>query len=320
MGLIGRKDGKTKAGLFIFGGVMQYLVLSKQGAKSYKVEECIDVPYDIGTAGGELFSSQELVEDNLKTLKKHVGRHWANKVCVGIQSKDVLLRTVELPKMDLADLKDSFRYEFDRFFPIPVDEAVYDVALVERPKLDDPVQDAICQCIAVAVRNSTVENLMMAANRIGLKLNCIEPSPVALLRCLMGPVPPSGYNIYALAGIVSSIIVATYKDNGIVFRNTAQSFAADDPSGNNIGAFARDLQATIKFATTQMRGFDADKIYVGGYGLTQSRAMKASMEETASSPVEFVNPWETWGISNQPKQIYGWEVVIGLALRSSEVK
>lgn len=299
---------------------MQYIVLSRQSNKSYRVEDCIDAPYDSGPSGGELFASQEVVEDNLKTLKKHVGRKWADRVYAGIQSKDVLLRTVELPQMDFADLKESFRFEFDRFFPIPVEEAIYDIAPLERPASDDVVQDAVSQCIAVAVRNSTVENLMLGAGKVGLRLNGVEPSPVASLRCLMGPVIPSGFNIYALAGIVSSIIIAAYRDNGVVYRNTTQSFAADDPSGKNAGNFSRDLQATIKFATTQMRGFAADKVYVGGYGLTQGEPLKASLEEATSLPVDLVNPWELWTISNQPRQAYGWEVAIGLALRPLEVK
>ncbi|MDR1966309.1 MAG: hypothetical protein LBQ36_06325 [Synergistaceae bacterium] len=323
MALLGKKDGKARAGLFIFGGMMQYVVLSKQGGKTYRLEECIDAPYDTGSAGGEIFSNQEVIEDNLKTLKKHVGRKWADEVYAGIQSKDVLLRTVELPQMDLADIKESFRFEFDKFFPIPVEEAIYDVALIDRPVGpggDDVLADAITQCLASAVRVSTVENLMLAAHKHNLKLSGVEPSPVAMLRCMMGPHHPSGFNIYALAGLVSSVIIASYRDNGIVYRNTTQSFATDDPSGRNIANFTRDLQATVKFATTQMRGFVADKVYIGGYGLTHPQPLKASVEDMVNSPVETVNPWELWTIGNQPKQTYGWEVALGLALRPSEVK
>jgi type IV pilus assembly protein PilM len=319
MALIKRKDGKTRAGLFIFGGIMQYVVLSRQGGKAYRLEECVDAPYDTGAAGGEVFSNQDVIENNLKNLRKLAGKKWADNVYAGIQSKDVLLRTVELPQMDFADLKDSFRFEFDKFFPIPVDEAIYDVALVDKPGADDVIAEAMSQCIAAAVRVSTVENLMLAANRVGLKLAGIEPSPV-LLRCLMGPIFPSGFNIYALAGLTSSVIIASYRDNGIVFRNTSQAFATDDPSGKNLANFTRDLQATIKFATTQMRGFVADKIYVGGYGLTHPQGLKASVEDMVNSPVEVVNPWELWTIGNQPKQTYGWEVALGLALRPSEVR
>lgn len=299
---------------------MQYVVLSKQGGRAYRLEECIDAPYDIGAVGGDLFANQEKIEDNLKTLKKMAGKKWADHIYAGIQSKDVLLRTVELPQMNFADIKDSFRYEFDRFFPIPVDEAIYDIALIDRTDGDDAVQDAIVHCIAAAVRNTTVENLMQAAARVNMKLSGIEPSPVAFLRCMMGPTPPTGFNLYALAGIVSSIIIATYRDNGIVYRNTTQSFATDDPSGKTIANFTRDLQATIKFATTQMRGFSADRVYLGGYGLTQAKALVPSVEETVSCPVETVNPWESWTIGNQPKQPFGWEVALGLALRPSEVK
>jgi type IV pilus assembly protein PilM len=321
MALLGKKEGKTCGGLFIFGGMMQYVVLSSQGGKSYRLEDCIDAPYDASASGGEVFAGQDIVEQNLKVLKKHVGRKWANRTYAGIQSKDVLLRTVELPRMDLADLKESFRFEFDKFFPIPVDEAIYDIALIDRPGGEDtPVSDAVTQCIASAVRISAVENFMMAADKVGLKLSGIEPSPVAVLRCMMGPAYPSGFNVYALAGLVSSIIIATYRDNGIVYRNTTQAFAADDPSGRNVANFTRDLQATIKFATTQMRGFEADKVYVGGYGLSNSQSLRSSVEDMVNSAVETVNPWEIWTIGNQPKQTYGWEVALGLAQRPAEVR
>jgi type IV pilus assembly protein PilM len=320
MALLGKKEGKTCGGLFIFGGMMQYVVLSSQGGKSYRLEDCIDAPYDAAAAGGEVFATQDIVEHNLKILKKQVGRKWAGRNYAGIQSKDVLLRTVELPRMELADLKESFRFEFDKFFPIPVEEAIYDIALIDRPGGDDAISEALTHCIASAVRVSAVENFMMAADKVGLKLNGIEPSPVAMLRCLMGPIFPSGFNVYALAGLVSSVIIATYRDNGIVYRNTTQAFAADDPSGRNVANFTRDLQATIKFATTQMRGFAADKVYIGGYGLSNSQSLRSSVEDMVNSPVETVNPWEMWTIGNQPKQTYGWEVALGLALRPAEVK
>jgi type IV pilus assembly protein PilM len=320
MALFRGKEGKTRAGLFIFGGMMQYVVLSRQGGKTYRLEECVDAPYNTGSAGGEIFANPDVIEDNLKALKKQIGKKWADNVYAGIQSKDVLLRTVELPQMDLSDIKESFRFDFDKFFPIPVDEAIYDIALIDRPIGEDVVQDAIAQCLASAVRVSTVENLMIAASKVNLKLSGIEPSPVALLRCVMGPNTPSGFNIYALAGIVSSMIIASYRDNGIVYRNTTQAFAADDPSGKNVSNFTRDLQATMKFATTQMRGFVADKVYIAGYGLTHSQSLKGSVEDMVNSPVETVNPWELWTIGNQPKQTYGWEVALGLALRPAEVK
>ncbi len=207
MGLFGSGGERKRAGLFIFGGVMQYVELLKTG-ESYALESCIDMPYDVGSAGGELFTAQGIIENNLRALKREIGKKWPDRVYVGIQSKDVLLRTVELPQMDLRDIKNAFRYEFDRFFPIPVDDSVYDVSFIDRPAQDDATQGAVAFCLASAVRRPAVENLMLAAQRVGLKLSAIEPSPVAMLRCLMGPVAPMGYNVYALAGLVSSIRTA----------------------------------------------------------------------------------------------------------------
>ena len=319
MGLFGSGGERKRAGLFIFGGVMQYVELLKTG-ESYALESCIDMPYDVGSAGGELFTAQGIIENNLRALKREIGKKWPDRVYVGIQSKDVLLRTVELPQMDLRDIKNAFRYEFDRFFPIPVDDSVYDVSFIDRPAQDDATQGAVAFCLASAVRRPAVENLMLAAQRVGLKLSAIEPSPVAMLRCLMGPVAPMGYNVYALAGLVSSMIVATYRDNGIVFRNTTQSFATAVPDNRTVQNFTRDLQATVNFSTTQMRGFSPDKVYIGGYGAALGEKIQSSVAEVVTAPVDLVNPWELWGIKGTPKETYGWEISLGLALRPTEVK
>ncbi|MDR0615184.1 MAG: hypothetical protein LBG29_00090 [Synergistaceae bacterium] len=321
MGLFSKKAGGTRAGLFVYGGVMQYVEISEAGRGVYRVEQCIDAPYDLGEVGGELFSTQKKIEENLRALKKAIGKKWAGKVYAGIQSKDVLLRTFELPQMTIEDAKNAFRYEFDKFFPIPVEDAVYDVTFIDRPRREDSAPGIIVDCIAAAVRSSTVENLMAAAQHVDIKLGGIEPSPVAMLRCLMGPTPPQGFNIYALAGVVSSIIVAAYRDNGIVYRNTTQSFATEDTSGRTIDNFTRDLQATVNFASTQMRGFSAEKIYIGGYGANQGDAISASVSEAVVCPISIVNPWKTWNIANPPAQQYGWEVALGLALRpNAEVR
>lgn len=323
MGLIGnvdKKDSGARAGLFIFGGVMQYLEISRRG-DSYRLEKSVDMPYDMGLSGstGELYASQEVIESNLKALKKNI-RKWPGKVYAGIQSKDVLLRTVDLPQMDLADIKEAFRFEFDRFFPIPVDDAIYDIAFIDRPANEDVPQGSVVNCIATALRQNTAENLMMASQATGLKLGAIEPGPVAMLRCLMGPRPPQGFNIYALAGIASSIIVATYRDNGIVYRNTTQSFAMNDPEGRMVAAFARDIQSTINFATTQIRGFSVDKVYIGGYGVNLGERLSSRVSEAAGAPVELVNPWSLWNVEGTPREIFGWETALGLALRPAEVR
>jgi type IV pilus assembly protein PilM len=298
---------------------MQYVELFKNGG-GYTLEKCIDMPYDLGSAGGEVFAAQEIVEGNLKALKKAVGKKWPSRVYAGIQSKDVLLRTVELPQMELRDIKDSFRYEFDRFFPIPVDESVYDVSFIERPVQDDTTKNSAAFCLAAAVRRVAAENFMLAAQRVGLRLSAIEPSPVAMLRCLIGPAPPPGYNVYALVGLVSCIIIAAYKDNGIVYRNTTQSFATADIDDRVVHNFTRDLQTTVNFAAAQIRGFVPDKVIIGGYGADLEEKIRSSVKEVVTAPIDFVNPWELWNIKGAPREAYGWEVSLGLALRPTEVK
>ena len=315
------RGSRISGGLFIFGGVMQYLVLSRQRDHVYRVEDCVNAPYNIDSQGGELFANQKKIEDNLRALKKRVGNRWVETVHAGIQSKDVLLRTVELPNLDPEDMKSAFKFEFDKYFPIPVDESVYDIAFIDHPGGNSAHQvSSNVQCLATAMRRSFVENLMIAANRVGLKLDSVEPSPVAMLRCLMGPKPPSGFNIYGLVGAISSMIVATYKDNGVIYRNTTQSFTSDEKLSDSVGYFAGDLQSTIAFASAQMQGFSAEKIYIGGYGAEHSEELTREIGRISSSPLEIVNPWELWNISNSPGRKYGWEIPLGLSLRAMVVE
>ena len=274
MGFLLKDSDARRAGLFIFGGVMQYLALLKQKDGSYRLEEYVTMPFDLGLEGAEPLVDRERLEDNLKALKQSVGRKWPSVIYAGIQSQYSLLRTMELPRMELHYLKESFKYEFSKYFPIPVEEAIYDIALIDYPiREDSALKGEVVQCQASAVRRVLVENLMLACNKVGIRLAGIEPSPLAMLRCLMGPYPPSGFNIYALAGVVSSYIIATYRDNGIVYRNTTQSFAVSDSRDSAAGHFARDIQTTINFASTQIRGFSADKIYVSGYGAQHREAL-----------------------------------------------
>jgi|GEM_PF-3134553 len=316
MGLMKKKASVSgaSAGLFVFGGVMQYVEISRAKDGSFKLQKCIDAPYDVGDSSGEPFAKQDRVESNLKALKRLVGGKWPKSVYAGIQSKDVLLRTVDLPTMDHSDMKDSFRYDFDRFFPIPVEDAIYDIAPIDHPEPD--ASGAVTHCLAAAVRQSSIENLMHASHGVGLKLRGIEPAPVAMLRTLMGPFAPPGFNVYALAGAVSTIIIATFRDNGIVYRNTSQSFATGGQIDGVISNFTRDLQSTVNFASTQLRSFSADKIYIGGYGAVYADALRASVSEVVTVPIEIVNPWVSWNIGNPPGQQFGWEIPLGLALRS----
>lgn len=317
MGIFSSVSDRAAAGIFIFSGVMQYVELLRSG-NELVIEKCLDMPYDTGSQSGDVFAERSVIENNLRALRREVGKRWPSKIYAAVQSKDVLLRTVEFPKMELMDIKRSFRFEFDRYFPIPVDDAVYDIAFIDRPAQDDMTQGAVSYCLVSAVRRSAVENLMASASRVGIKFAAIEPAPVSALRCMMGPVSPMGFNVFVLAGITSSMIISTYRDNGLIFRNTTTAFAVEDSSGAFPSDIARDLQATVNFSATQVRGFAPDKVYVGGYGAGLGDAVKTSIEHVVQVPVQTVDPWRAWDIKGVPKDAYGWEVSLGLTLRQWE--
>ena len=313
MGLLGRRKGKTRAGLFMFSGVMQYVVLS--GAPgNYKLEHCLEMPLDMGGAQADLFSDPEKLEANLKRMRQMAGGKWAPEVIVGIQSRDVLIRTVEMPVMDLKETKNAFRFDFDKFFPLPVDEATYDLSPIDYPSAADAQSNS--HYLAAATRTRSMENLLNTAKSAGLNVACVEPGSVAAVRCMMGPIPPQGGSLCVIAGAASSIAVVCHNDNGVIYRNIGQAFAVEEITPAFIETFSRDIQSTLNFAAAQLWNFSCSAILIAGYGAMHASMIKQSVEEFTSLPVAIINPWELWGVKNPPQQTFGFEIPMGLALRA----
>lgn len=316
MGVFGKKRGKLRAGLFMFSGVMQYVELSGVPG-DFKLEKCLDMPLDMGGQHTELFSDPERLEANLKKMKVLVGK-WAPEVAVGIQSRDVLVRTVEMPPMELKETKEAFKFDFDKFFPLPVDEAIYDLSPIDYPVSSEGTPNP--HYLAAATRTRSVENMMNAAKNVSLNVSAIEPGSVAAVRCIQGPQPPAGGSLCVLAGAASSIAAVCYHDNGVIYRNLSQAFAVDTATNEFVEGFARDINSTLSFASAQLWNFTCGAIYLSGFGAVYDVALKSSIEGFTSIPVTVINPWELWGIKNPPQQTYGFEIPIGLALRTEAKK
>ena len=306
-----RKRRRSRGGLFAFGNKIQYLSLAG-GPDSLSVERAVELPQQLPPSQGDLLADGATLEAHLLRLKEEIGG-WTAPVSVGVQSKDVLVRLVEMPRMDREDLKEAFRFEFDKYFPFPAQEATFDIAPIVHPadRGDDQIHAVVAAC-----RLRPLEVLLGVAEKLGLEVEAVEPSMFALFRCLQGPqMPPEEGNLYVMAGAHTSLLVVAYRDNGILYRSIAHGFENRTPDEGMLQSFAREVYSTANFAHSQFRNLPIQRIYLGGYGLRYADLLREAIGGMIGVPLELVDPWALWRVQRAPEEPAGWDVVLGLALR-----
>lgn len=304
---------KRLAGLFVMGDKIQYLALDiKRGGLSVKAMAEVDL--EMAPSQRDVWADPGMLENRMLKIKREVGARWFRSAVLGIQAKDVMVKVIQLPRVeDGRGLRELFKMDFDKHFPFPASEAVFDVATIEHP-LD--AGGDVSYAVAAVSRSRPVESIIEVCGKVGLMVDAVEPSVMAAFRAMQGPEPPSERcNLYVMAGFYSSFIVVSYKDSGILYRNVSYGFGNERPDEEVFVSFAREIYSSANFVTTQLKGLGVGKIYIGGYGLNYADEIKEAVSSMTLIPVETVDPWDLWEIEGAPEERWGWDVTLGLALR-----
>lgn len=98
-----------------------------------------------------------------------------NSPATAISGKGCLIRFIELPKMSPEDLKRSFAYEADKYFPFPRDQIYNDFYVV-----DEAVKDNKMWVMVAAVKKDLVDERIRLLNDIGLQADFISLNSIAI--------------------------------------------------------------------------------------------------------------------------------------------
>ncbi|NLK19822.1 MAG: pilus assembly protein PilM [Synergistaceae bacterium] len=237
-------------------------------------------------------------------------------VNLGIPSRDILIRVIEMPEMDMENAREALRWDFEKFFPYAYADAAVDIARVDSPAQTE--QDKMSVLVA-ACRLRTVESLMRIAASVGMELNAIEPLNVSMFRAGLGPVSAySGGYLAVFADKEVSQLVLGYRDNGILYRTSLidipESAEAGAEAGKDYGALVREIGNTLTFVKNQYRDLSVDLIMTGG-GYGRDAGFQKALEEATGLKTLAVNVWDTWGIAEPDDGNNSWEAAIGLAVR-----
>lgn len=131
---------------------------------------------------GEVVDPQA-VGATIGNLWKRVGFH-SKSVIVGVANQRVIVRQVEMPYMEEAELEAGLAFQVQDHLPIDVVDALLDFQILEELTTEDNIR--MIRVLLVAAQRDMIEAVLQALQVAGLEPTCIDLQPLALLRTLGG--------------------------------------------------------------------------------------------------------------------------------------
>ncbi len=147
------------------------------------------------------------IKEALLKLKAKVNFSGNVVTVSAVSGKGTLIRYVDMPIMPLEDLRKSFAFELDKYFPFDPQTIYTDCAILEQKPKEKKMAVLI-----VAVKKEMVDERINMFRDIGVTLNRITVNSLAVANAFerLGPVSPSTDKAKAIldfGGGVSSLLV-----------------------------------------------------------------------------------------------------------------
>jgi type IV pilus assembly protein PilM len=105
------------------------------------------------------------------------------KVNIGVANQKVVVRHIEIPFMEKAELAGAIQYQAQDFIPIPVEEAILDFQI-----LGDHVNDQdehVMEVLLVAAQRDMIAAHIQAVEGAGLRPQVVDVAAFAIVRALL---------------------------------------------------------------------------------------------------------------------------------------
>ena len=252
-----------------------------------------------------------------KMLKKALSEMGISTKLVktSVSGKSLIVRHVELPKMTVAELKSSLKYQADLHIPYNLDEAYYDASIVENAK---GVPENKMKALIVAIKKSDAEENLDILEKAGLDIELLTVDSIALFNVFESNIKANEKEeVIALIDIGStkttvnivdkgeSVLSRELKYGGLKFTEVLMeglNTNFDDAekkkiSGNDIilpfvneayKPIIRDIRASFDYFEGMM-GISINKLYLSGGGAL-SRGITDYFKDKLGIPCLLWNP------------------------------
>ena len=133
-------------------------------------------------AEGEILDP-EAVSSALRELWRRTSVK-GKEVAVGVSNQKVVVRLIDLPFMERAELEGSIKYQAQDYIPIPIEDAILDFHVVG--DYMTPADEHMMEVLLVAAQRDMIDATVQAVTGAGLKLAQIDVTSFAIVRALLG--------------------------------------------------------------------------------------------------------------------------------------
>jgi type IV pilus assembly protein PilM len=109
-------------------------------------------------------------------------------VAIGVSNQKVVVRLIDLPYMEKAELEGAIQYQAQDYVPIPVEDAILDFQIIG--DYMTPQDEHMMEVLLVAASRDMIEATVSVVEDAGLKLASIDVTTFAIVRALMEDAPP----------------------------------------------------------------------------------------------------------------------------------
>ena len=272
-------------------------------------------------------------------------------IALGIPAKKSFTSIVETDTLPEKELVKSFKYEIDKYVPMPLSEAKADYVVLG-PSPNDPSKTEI---LVSSMSKEYAESTMEMIERTGLNIIAMEPEPLAMARALNVPGAVNATMIVDF-GEESTDIVIMYKDQprlvrsipggvDVLIRAIANSlnvrvdqarqfilkFGLDQSQmqgqifrilSTHLDGYAAELTKSMRFFQTKYLGSEVGGIVLSSYA-SMIPAFPEYIEAKTGVSTMRGNPWQFVRTSASQQQALAnvsseFAVVVGLSERSND--
>jgi type IV pilus assembly protein PilM len=120
----------------------------------------------------------------IKDLWRQAGFREKN-VTIGVSNQKLVVRLIDLPYMNEAELQGAIQFQAQDYVPIPVADAVFDTHIVG--DYITPNDEHMMEVLLIAAQRDMITTAVSVVERAGLRPQCVDVTTFAIVRALMGP-------------------------------------------------------------------------------------------------------------------------------------
>jgi type IV pilus assembly protein PilM len=150
--------------------------IKKTGDKRFKIldTKLQKLPRETITDG--VIKDESLLAAEIKNFLDQFKKK-ADYIITAVPSNELLIRNVEMPKMDKKEIKESLKWEADEQIPYPVENAALDFFKVKEGA-------ETVEYLISAVKKNIIDNFLAPFERNNLKVSVVSAQPIALVSLL----------------------------------------------------------------------------------------------------------------------------------------